>query len=55
MDLAPFVQTVDNAIQRRNLYPVYSTIGFPNIYPLDGDLSGGQHYPSFEQPGPGIK
>ena len=24
-----------------NLYPLDSTIGFPNIYPLDSDLSGG--------------
>ena len=38
-----------------NHYPVDSTVGFPNIYPLDSDLSGGYHYPFFEQPGPGDK
>ena len=36
LDLAPVVQKVDT-----NLYPVDSTIGFPNTYPLDSDLSGG--------------
>ena len=25
---------------------------FPNTYPLDSDLSGGWHYPTFEQPEP---
>ena len=34
-----------------NLYPMDSTIGFPNTYPLDGDLSVEQHYPTFEQTG----
>ena len=29
-----------------------SAIGFPNTYPLDSDLSSGQRYPTFEQPGP---
>ena len=38
---APFVQKVDSAIQRINLYPLDSAIGFPNTYPLDSDLSGG--------------
>ena len=38
-----------------NHYPVDSTIGFPNIYQLDSDLSGGYHYPFLEQPGPGDK
>ena len=28
------------AIQRINLYPVDSAIGFPNTYPLDSDLFG---------------
>ena len=31
---------VDSAIHRINLYPVDSVIGFPNTYPLDGDLFG---------------
>ena len=32
---------VDSGIHRINLYPVDNTIGFPNTYPLDSDLSGG--------------
>ena len=32
-------------------YPVDNTIGFPNTYPLDSDLSGGLRYPAFEQLG----
>ena len=47
------VQKVDNVIHWINLYPVNSAIGFPNTYPLEGDLSDGQRYPSFEQPVPG--
>ena len=39
--LAPVFQKADNTIHRINLYPLDSVIGFPNIYPLDGDLSGG--------------
>ena len=41
---APVVQkVVDNAIQWIiiNLYPVDSSIGFPNTYPMDSDLYGG--------------
>ena len=44
-DLALVVQKVD-------LCPLDSAIGFPNINPLHNDLSGGQRYPTFEQPGP---
>ena len=40
MNLAPVVQTLDSAIHRINLYLVDNAIGFPNTYPLDGDLSG---------------
>ena len=29
--------------------PLDAAIGFPNTYPLDSDLSGGQRYPTFEQ------
>ena len=39
--LAPVVQEVDNAIHRKNLYPLDNAMGFPNTYPLDSDLSGG--------------
>ena len=38
---APVVQKVNSVIQRINLYPMDSAIGFPNTYPLDSDLSGG--------------
>ena len=31
-----------------------NAIGFPNIYPLDSDLSGGWRYLTFEQPDPGL-
>ena len=41
LDQAPVVQKVDSAIQRINLYPVDSAIGFPNTYPPGRDLSGG--------------
>ena len=32
-----------------NLYPADSVVCFVNTYPLDSDLSGGYHYPAFEQ------
>ena len=48
------VQKVDNAIHHITLYPLDSTIGFPNTYPLDNDLSRGQCYLSFEQRGPDV-
>ena len=50
--LGPVVQKVDKAIQRINHYPANNTIGVCNTCPLDSDLSGGQCYPTFEQPGP---
>ena len=40
-DLALVVQKVDSTIHWINLYSLDSAIGFPNTYPLDGDLSGG--------------
>ena len=46
----PVVVKVDKAIRWINLYPVDNAIGFPNTYPLDSDFSGGQRYPTFEQP-----
>ena len=49
---APVVQTLDSAIHRINHYPADSVIDFRNTYQLDSDLSGGQRYPTFEQPGP---
>ena len=39
--LASVVQKLDSAIQRINLCPVDSAIGFPNTYPLVSDLSVG--------------
>ena len=35
---APVVQKVDNAVHRRNLYPVDSAVGFPKTYLPDSDL-----------------
>ena len=52
--LAPVVQTLDSATQRINHYPADKYYGNQLRYPLDGDLSGGQRYPTFEQPGPGL-
>ena len=44
--LALVVQTLDSKD---------NTVGFPNTYPLDSDLSSGKRYhPTFEQPGPGL-
>ena len=40
-ELAPVVQTVDNAIHRINHYPLDIAIGFAITYPVDSDLSGG--------------
>ena len=51
IEQAPAVQKLDNAIQRTNLYPVDSEIGFAHSYPSHSDLFGGQRCPSFEQPG----
>ena len=39
--LAPVVHKVESAIHLINHYPMGNSIGFPNSYPLDGDLSGG--------------
>ena len=50
--LVLFVQNVDDAVRLKNLDPVDRAIGFSNIYRLDGDLSGGKRYPTFEQRGP---
>ena len=36
----PVAQKAYSGIQRINLYPVDSAIGFPNTYPLDSYLSG---------------
>ena len=40
-DRAPAVKKVDNAINWINHYLLLNTIGFPNTYLLDSDLSGG--------------
>ena len=60
------VQKVDNVmrekpwgrgcvIHRINLYPLDSTIGFPNTYAVDSALFGGQRHPQFEQLRPGVQ
>ena len=51
--LAPVVQTLGSAIHRINRYPVDKYQGHQLRYPLDRGLSAGQHYPIFEQLGPG--
>ena len=51
-DQALVVQRLDNAIHRINHYPADSVVCFVNTYPLDSDLSGGERYLAFEQPGP---
>ena len=48
------VRKADNAIYRINHYPADGVICFVNTHPEDGDLSGGQRYPPFENPEPGV-
>lgn len=51
-NLNPVVQKLDSTIYWVNFYRVDNLIGFPNTsYPLHSDLSDGQRYPPFEQPG----
>ena len=50
--LAPVVQTLDSGIHRINHYPADKYYGNQLRYLLDSDLSCGQRYPTFEQPGP---
>ena len=38
---APVVQNVNSGIYRINHYPLDSAIGFPNTYPMNGDLFDG--------------
>ena len=52
LELASVVQTLDGTIQRINDYPMDKYYGNQLRYPLDSDFSGGQRYPTFEQPGP---
>ena len=53
LPLAPGVRKADSAVHWVNNYPLDSAIGFPNTYPMDSDLSDGECYLSFKQPGPG--
>ena len=39
--LASVAQRLDSAIRRINVYPLDSTMIFPNTNPLNSDLSGG--------------
>ena len=48
----PVVERADNAILWINFNPADNAIVPPHTYPLDSELSGGQPYPTFEQPGP---
>lgn len=43
-----------NAIHQVNHYPVDIVVCFVKIYLLDSGLSGGLHYPAFEQPRPEV-
>ena len=49
---APVVQTLDSTIHRKNHYPADKYYGNQLRYQMDGDLSGRQRYPTFEQPRP---
>ena len=51
---APVFQTLqlDCAVYRIKICLVDNTIGFPDTYPLDSDLSGGLRYLTFK-PAPG--
>ena len=51
--MASAVQTLDSSIHRINYYPTDKYYRKQLCYPLDRNLSGGERYPSFEQPGPG--
>ena len=51
--LALVVQTLDSAIHWINHSPVDKYLGKQLRYQLVRFLSSGQHYPTFEQPGPG--
>ena len=53
--LARVVRKVDNAIHRTNPYRADNMVYFVNTYPLESDLSCGQHYPAFELLGPVVK
>ena len=44
---SPSVQKVGNAI-----HWIMQYMGVPSNYPLESDLFGGWHYPSFKQPVP---
>lgn len=48
------VQTADNSIHQINHYQVDSVLCFGIIYTLDSDLSRGERYLPFEQPGPEV-
>ena len=51
----PDVQRVDNGIQRINHYPADNWWQNLLRYPPKSDLSSGERYLPFEQPGPGVK
>ena len=51
----PVVQKLRSALHRINHSPADNVIDFRNTYPLDSDLSSAEHYPFFEQPGPGLR
>ena len=52
-ELAPVVQTAESTFHWINHYPLVSPMGFGSTFPIDGELSVGQHYPKTEKLGPG--
>ena len=53
-ELGLVVRKMDNAIHRMSLYPLGRAIGFPNIYPLNSNLSDRERYSVFEPAEPGV-
>ena len=49
MSLGESTNVLANAIGRIDFWVKQPQFDFPNTYPLDGDLSAGLHYPTFEQ------
>ena len=49
MSLGESTNVLANAIGRIDCRAKQPQLDFPNTYPLDGDLSAGLRYPTFEQ------
>ena len=53
-ELGLVVRKMENAIRWITLYPLDRAIGFPNIYPLNSNLSDGERYSVFEAAEPRV-